>query len=51
MSNARQELYELEDTSQQEAKPAEENLSKKDVSEAISSYFEEQKKAKKKPSK
>ena len=46
MSNARQELYELEDTSQQEAKSSEENLSKKDISEAISGYFEQEKKTK-----
>ena len=46
MSNARQELYDLEDTANKEENPSEENLSKKDISEAISGYFEQEKKTK-----
>ncbi len=45
MSNGRQELYDLsQDTEGDQA--AQENLTKKDVSEAIDGYFEKQKKAK-----
>ena len=45
MSNGRQELYDLsQDTEGDQS--AQENLTKKDVSEAIDGYFEKQKKAK-----
>ena len=45
MSNGREELYELSETSEKEESPKE-NLTKKDVSEAIGGYFDQQKKAK-----
>jgi hypothetical protein len=43
MSTARQELYDLAEKTEQETPP--ENLTKKDVSEAITGYFEKQKKS------